>query len=122
MEKSNHFHSVIVPVTIVCFINDNCTTRNPGILLCVYVAGQIRSQVRSVPYFFTYKPIWAISQDPYIQSPSNRLMLPKKKKKSKTIDYKPRVKFLIVTGHLSERTSRKTQENGSRNTKPNELQ
>jgi len=52
------------------------------------------------------------------ETPSNRLMLPKK---GKTIGYKPRPKFLIVAGHLSERTSEKTSENGSLNTKPNEL-
>ena len=52
------------------------------------------------------------------ETPSNRLMLPKK---GKTIGYKPRPKFLIVAGHLSERTSQETSENGSLNTKPNEL-
>ena len=67
--------------------------------------GQALKEMK-LPYFFTYKPISAISRDPEIQSPSNRLMLPKKI--SKTIGYKPRAKFLIVTGHLSERTSRKT--------------
>ena len=45
-------------------------------------------------------------------------MLPKK---GKTIGYKPRLRFLIVAGHLSERTLQKTSENGSLNTKPNEL-
>ena len=52
------------------------------------------------------------------ETPSNRLMLPKK---GKTIGYKPRLKFLIVAGHLSERTSQETSENGSLNTKANEL-
>ena len=42
-------------------------------------------------------------------------------KKGKTIGYKPRPTFLIVAGHLSERTSQKTSENGSLNTKPHEL-
>ena len=56
--------------------------------------------------FFTYKPISAISRDPESQGLSTRLRLPKKK--SKTIGYKPRAKLLIVTGHLSKRTSRKT--------------
>ena len=52
------------------------------------------------------------------ETPSNRLMLPKK---GKTIGYKPRLKFLIVAGHLSERTSQETSETGSLNTKANEL-
>ena len=52
------------------------------------------------------------------ETPSNRLMLPKK---GKTIGYKPRLRFLIVAGHLSERILQKTSENGSLNTKPNEL-
>ena len=39
----------------------------------------------------------------------------------KTIVGKQKVKFLIETGHLSERTSRKTLGNGSLKTKPNEL-
>ena len=59
-----------------------------------------------VPYFFTYKPISATSRDPESQGLSTRLRLPKKK--SKTIGYKPRAKLLIVTGHLSKRTSQKT--------------
>ena len=60
----------------------------------------------NLPYFFTYKPISAISRDPESQGLSTRLRLPKKK--SKTIGYKPRVKLLIVTGHLSKRASQKT--------------
>ena len=59
----------------------------------------------NVPYFFTYKPTSAISWDPKSYRPSNRLVLSKRKRK--TIGYKPRAKFLIVTGHLSERASRK---------------
>ena len=51
-------------------------------------------------------------------SPLCRLMQPKK---SKTIGYKPRAKFSIITGQLSKQTSQKTLENGSLNTKPNEL-
>ena len=39
MEKSYSFHSIIVPtnpvVTIECFINQGCTTREPVIILCV---------------------------------------------------------------------------------------
>ena len=49
-------------------------------------------------YFFTYKPISAISRDPESQGLYARLKLPKKK--GKTIGYKPRAKLLIVTGHL----------------------
>ena len=59
-----------------------------------------------LPYFFTYKPISAISWDPESQGLYARLKLPQKK--GKTIGYKPRAKLLIVTGHLSKRTSRKT--------------
>ena len=51
-----------------------------------------------LPYFFTYKPISAISRDPESQGLSARLKLPPQK--SKTIGYKPRAKLLIVTSHL----------------------
>ena len=49
-------------------------------------------------YFFTYKPISAISRDPESQGLYARLKLPPQK--GKTIGYKPRAKLLIVTGHL----------------------
>ena len=65
-----------------------------------------RGTPKDVPYFFTYKPISAITRDPDFQGLYARLKLPKKK--GKTIGYKPRAKLLIVTGHLSKRTSRKT--------------
>ena len=44
-----------------------------------------------------------ISRDHKNERPSNRLVLCEKE--SRTIDYKPRAKFYIVTSHLSERTS-----------------
>ena len=64
------------------------------------------NQLLILPYFFTYKPTSAISRDPKSYRPSNRLVLSKRKRK--TIGYKPRAKFLIVTGHLSERASRRS--------------
>ena len=60
----------------------------------------------SLLYFFTYKP------RPYKLETFQRTRVVQKK--SKTIGYKPRAKFLIVTGHLSERTSRKTMGNGKK--------
>lgn len=72
----------------------------------------------NTPYFFTYKLTLATSWDPKSLRPSNRLVLPKRK--SKTITYKARAKFLIVTGHLSEETSRKKLGNRSMNTRANE--
>ena len=69
-------------------------------------------------YICIYRISSPISRDPKSWRRSNRLVL--SKRKSKTIGYKPRAKFLIITGHLSERTSRKKLGNGSMNTKANE--
>ena len=54
----------------------------------------------------TYRISSPISRDPESQGLYTRLKLPPQK--SKTIGYKLRAKLLIVTGHLSKRTSRKT--------------
>ena len=48
---------------------------------------QIIPVIIELPYFFTYKPISAISRDPDFQGLYARLKLPKKK--GKTIGYKP---------------------------------
>ena len=59
----------------------------------------------SLPYFFTYKP------RPYKLETFQQTRVVQKKAKPSA---KPRARFLIVTGHLSERTSRKTLGNGKK--------
>ena len=91
-----------------------------ALLLCIehcFTKVKILHFIYIYIYICIYRISSPISRVPKSWRRSNRLVL--SKRKSKTIGYKPRAKFLIITGHLSERTSPKKLGNGSMNTKAN---